>query len=74
MQKRTFRLIAITAGLLSGASLLFLCHRAKQQAQAEMIAARRGIVRGHHICSHAEECKIREIMADLKESCNNTVK
>ena len=49
MQKRTFRLIAITAGLLSGASLLFLCHRAKQQAQAELIAVRRGIVGGHHI-------------------------
>ena len=45
MQKRTFRLIAITVGLLSGASLLLLCHRKKEEVQKERLDDHRRFVK-----------------------------
>ena len=45
MQKRTIRVITITMGLLSGATLLFLGHCAKEKIREEMIDDHRGLVK-----------------------------
>ena len=74
MQTRTLLLIAITAGLLSGASLFFFCHYSKEKEQEKTLDAHKVPIQWHHICSCAEERKTQEILAYLKKSCNHVVK